>query len=54
MSRIVKSILLISLAASLASCCYRMPEEEEYSLIPSTNNPTFTREKAGKTPGIGY
>jgi hypothetical protein len=53
MSLLSKSILLLFLASMLTSC-YRMPEEDEYSLIPSTNNPTYTREKAGAVPGVGY
>lgn len=32
--------------------CYRMPTEHDYSLIPSTNNPDFTREVQGKNPGV--
>ena len=29
----------------LLTSCYRMPAEDEYSLIPTTNNPVVTREK---------
>jgi hypothetical protein len=36
------------------SCCYRMPEDDEFSMIPSTNNPNYTREKSGGAPGLGY
>jgi hypothetical protein len=31
-----------------------MPEEDEYSLIPATNNPNYTREKGNATPGVSY
>lgn len=54
MTLLSKSLLLILLISSLTSCCYRMPEEDEYSLIPATNNPNYTREKANATPGVSY
>ena len=35
--------------------CYRMPTSEDYSLIPLTNNPDFTKEKSSSpAPGVGY
>jgi hypothetical protein len=43
-------LLLISLVS-----CYRMPTEEEYSVIPTINNPDVTREKRGlPVPGVKY
>lgn len=50
---ILKFFLLISIIIS-ATACYRMPTDEDYCLIPSTNNPDFTRERESATPGIGY
>lgn len=40
----IRSILMLTLF-SLFSSCYRMPTEDDYSLIPTTNNPSVTREK---------
>lgn len=54
MSLFAKSILLISLISVLSGCCYRMPEDDEFSLIPSTNNPSYTREKPNAVPGLSY
>lgn len=34
--------------------CYRMPTEEDFSTVPTTNNPALTREKQAQMPGIGY
>lgn len=31
-----------------------MPTDDDYSLIPMTNNRDFTREKAEGLPGVGY
>jgi hypothetical protein len=39
---------------TIMSACYRMPTSEEYTLIPSTNNPDFTHEKGNTMPGVGY
>ncbi len=36
---------LLILAAVLNSC-YPMPTEDDYSLLPSTNNPEMTRQRA--------
>lgn len=38
------------------SGCYRMPSEDEYSLVPTTNNPAITHEKPGSLlpGGMGY
>lgn len=38
---IIACILLCSL-----NSCYRMPTEDDYSLLPNVNNPDITREKA--------
>jgi hypothetical protein len=52
--RIVKTILFFVLSTCLISC-YRMPTEDDYCLIPSTNNPDLTREgNAGILPGVNY
>lgn len=36
--------------------CYRMPTEEDYSVVPSINNPDYTREKPNNQmiPNVGF
>ena len=35
--------------------CYRMPAEDEYSLVPTTNNPAVTYQKNDSLlPGVEY
>ncbi|HEV8052490.1 MAG TPA: hypothetical protein VGP47_08345 [Parachlamydiaceae bacterium] len=53
MSILAKTFSLILLISTMTSC-YRMPENDEFSMVPSTNNPNYTREKANQNPGVGY
>ena len=51
------SLLLIAIALSLAStsCIYRVPDDDEVSLIPNTNNPQVIGDKAqGMVPGGAF
>jgi hypothetical protein len=54
MTKLAATVLFISFITIVTGCVYRMPEQDEFSLIPATNNPNYTREKANPTPGIGY
>lgn len=48
-------LLFFGLALLLLSSCYRMPGEEDYCLIPTTNNPSVTGQSAGTLmPGTSY
>lgn len=39
----------------LFTSCYRMPTENDFSLVPTTNNPAITCEKSeGLVPGLKY
>lgn len=49
----MKISIVFLLALALISC-YRMPGPDDYSLVPATNNPYFTREKHAPNPGVGY
>ncbi len=43
------------LMAFLLTGCYRMPTEDEYSVIPRTNNPDIIREKVNPlAPSVNY
>ncbi len=58
MQKIMKSIKIICLGALLSgvcSACYRIPTDDDYSLVPLTNNPSVTNEKdASWTPKMKY
>jgi hypothetical protein len=56
MLTIVKTALLGILLVGCLGGCYRMPTDEDYCLIPSTNNRDFTRESPANSlmPGVGY
>ncbi len=54
MNKLFLATLLFTLTM-LTIGCYRMPREDEYSLVPITNNPSVTREKAqGPIPQLSY
>jgi len=42
------------LALLILSGCYRMPTEDDYSVMPVTNNPHITNEKQSALPNMGY
>lgn len=50
------SYLLLAVCLLTSSTgCYRMPTDDDFSLVPTTNNPAVTREKNdGLIPGLGY
>lgn len=35
---------------TMSTSCYHMPSEDDFSVIPSTNNPDFTRAIKEKSP----
>lgn len=39
------AIFILTSFLFLLSGCYRMPGENEYSVVPTTNNPSVTCEK---------
>ncbi len=46
-------VLIGFLGSSLVSC-YRMPTEDDFSVVPTTNNPSVTYEKNdGLLSGLG-
>ncbi len=49
-----KSFLALLLAFTITGC-YRMPTDEDYCLVPNTNNPDITREKPSSSlPNMSY
>lgn len=38
----------------LMTSCYRMPEDDEFSVVPTTNNRSLTSEKSSLVPGVSY
>lgn len=52
--KFLSHLLTISCLLLLTSC-YRMPGEDEFSVVPTTNNPSVTNEKPDSfIPGMGY
>jgi len=51
----LSSIFLLICGLNLLVSCYRMPNENEYSLVPTTNNPAVTCEKNDNLmPSVKY
>lgn len=46
--KIINRSALALIILSTTVSCYRMPTEDDYSVIPMTNSPDFTRE--GENP----
>jgi hypothetical protein len=49
-------ILAILMMLMMVSCVYRMPSDEDYSTVPTTNNPGIIRGSAEPSlmPGVKY
>ena len=52
MNYLIRIMLVVSFA--FLSSCYRVPGEEDFSVIPSTNNPDITGCKPSLTPSVSY
>lgn len=51
----IKSICLAYILLTCLTSCYRMPTENDFSVVPTTNNPAVTCEKRDNLlPGMGY
>lgn len=50
------TVATISLCfCGLTSSCYRMPDDDDYSLVPTYNNPAVTNDKNEMLlPNVGY
>jgi len=46
MFKLYASIASLFILAVLLNSCYPMPTDDDYSLLPSTNNPEMTRQRA--------
>lgn len=47
------ALFFISIVCFLTAC-YRMPQDGEVSVVPTTNNPSMTRQGGGWMPGVEY
>ena len=48
-------LLQMALLGACLTSCYRMPSENDFSLVPTTNNPAVTYEKNDSLmPGASY
>lgn len=54
MKKIARLVCFVFLLSCVTSC-YKMPKEDDYSLVPMTNNPDITRDRGnGLMPGVSY
>ena len=51
--RLLTTVVILFL---LSSCIYRMPTDEDYSTVPTTNNPGIIRGSGDPSlmPGVNY
>ena len=51
-----RALFLSILAFVLNSCVYRLPSEDDVSVLPKTNNPDVVGEQrdTGWTPSVAY
>lgn len=49
-------VSLAILSLILLAGCYRMPGDDDYSVVPTTNNPDIVRDKGGEQlmPNVSY
>lgn len=51
----IKNLFFTFVIVVALSSCYRMPTDEDYCVIPTTNNPDITRETGGQLlPSMSY
>ncbi len=51
----ISSLFLLFFSFVVLASCYRMPNDNEYSLVPTTNNPAVTCEKNDNImPSVKY
>ena len=43
---------IVTFAVVFLTGCYRMPTDDDFSLVPTTNNPAVTCEKSQGLPGL--
>ena len=48
----INKLLALFFTSLLITGCYRMPTDDDFSLIPVTNNPSITCEKPSALPGM--
>ncbi len=48
-------LMLAAWSGTCLASCYRMPTENDFSVVPTTNNPAVTYEKNDSLiPSVGY
>ncbi len=49
------TLFMVSSLLLVFTSCYRMPTDDDFSVVPTTNNPAVTLEKNDAfIPGVGY
>jgi hypothetical protein len=55
MLRILKTLMALIFIANMLTACYRMPADNEFSLVPTTNNPDITGDRGNSIlPSVSY
>ncbi len=50
-----KNLIALFLLITMNSCLYRMPNEDEVAMVPTTNHPELTRQSDQNfAPTVGY
>lgn len=53
--KFVRSFLGAALLLFVLESCYRMPTDDDFSVVPTTNNPALTNERSDHfVPGMSY
>lgn len=50
----IKSLFSLFVLTIVTTGCYRIPGDNDYSVIPTTNNRALTKEKPSLVPGVKY
>lgn len=46
------TVLVLAMAIISLTSCYRMPTDDDYCIVPTTNNPSVTYEKSSFLPNF--
>ncbi len=49
-----KILFILTLILFLPSCLYRMPKEDDFSVIPDTNHPDIVKDSDMMIPSMNY
>jgi hypothetical protein len=50
----IKKFLILAMLWAVATSCYRMPGDDDFSVCPTTNNRSLTQETQSMVPEVPY